>query len=197
MNRSDVTPPALDQHDTLYTAGSRLMWPHLRFANRLNTVLSFEAKTNVKDGIAHLRAAIEVRPGDRKNWSTFWLLGKAYEALGDFENSYGSFKTASEINPEHVDVVRELVASCLKTARTAEAVGAAKAARNLAPSDPGIVANLALALFTNGQLAEALSAGRQAIKLGPSDAITHSLIDRIERTIGRERRAGSTHCDNA
>jgi tetratricopeptide (TPR) repeat protein len=136
----------------------------------------------LKDGIAKLKSALEVRPGHGKNWSTFWLLGKAYEALGEFENSYQCLKSAFEINQKHVDVARELMASCLRTGRTAEAVGAAKIARDLAPSNPGVIANLALAFFKNGQLDEALSTGREALRLAPSDSITRSLVARIEQT---------------
>jgi len=181
MSRSDLIPPALDQHDALYTAGSKLIWPHLQLANRPTKALSSGATADVKNGIAKLKAAIEVRPGVSKNWSTFWLLGKAYEALDEFEDSYRCFKSAFEINPGHVDAARELMASCLRTGRTAEALCAAKAARDLAPSNPGILANLALAFFRSGQLDEALTAGHEALKLAPSDVITQSLIARIEQ----------------
>lgn len=189
MSESRLTPPPiLGQHNTLYTAGSKLIWPHLHLANRPSEALSLDAKADVKAGIAKLNAALEVRPNNSRNWSTFWLLGKAHEALGDFEDSHRCFKSAFEINPGHVDVARELMASCLRTGRTTEALCAAKAARDSAPSNPGVIANLALAFFRNGQLDEALSAGREALMLAPSDAITRSLVDRIEQAHGSRKR---------
>jgi tetratricopeptide (TPR) repeat protein len=181
MSRLDPTPPVLDQHDSLYAAGAKLVWRHLQLANRDPKALSLAVKLELKDGIAKLKSAIEVRPDHRKNWSTFWLLGKAYEALGEFENSYQCFKSAFEINQKHVDVARELMASCLRTGRIAEAVHAAKIARDLAPLNPGVIANLALAFFKHGQLDEALSTGREALRLAPSDSITRSLVARIEQ----------------
>lgn len=182
MSEFNPTPPVLDQHDALYAAGAKLVWRHLQLANRNPKALSLAVKSELKDGITKLKSALEVRPGQGKNWSTFWLLGKAYEALGEFENSYQCLKSAFEINQKHVDVARELMASCLRTGRFAEAVHAAKIARDLAPSNPGVIANLALAFFKNGQLDEALSTGREALRLAPSDSITRSLVAKIEQT---------------
>jgi tetratricopeptide (TPR) repeat protein len=164
----------------LYKAGSNLIWPHLQFANRL-PARAEKSKIDLENGIAKLKSALRMRPSNTKNWSTYWLLGKAYEALGNFEDSYQSFTAAYKINSGHVDVLRELMASCLNTGRTAEAVSAAKVARDLAPLDAGIIANLALAFLKNGQQDEALVTGREALRLAPSDVITRALVSKIEQ----------------
>jgi cytochrome c-type biogenesis protein CcmH/NrfG len=192
MSRLDPVPKVSGHHDTLYTAGSKLIWPHLEFADQPPKVLSLKAQEHVRDGIAKLKMALGVRPSNSKNWSTFWLLGKAYEALGDSENSYRCFRSAFEINPKHVDVARELMASSLRTERTNEALSAAKTARDLAPSNPGVIANLALALFRSGQLDEALSTGREALQLAPSNSITQSLVAKIEEAAARSAPAPTT-----
>jgi tetratricopeptide (TPR) repeat protein len=181
MDEPNSTSSEVDRHDLLYSAGSKLVWPHLQLANRPPKALSTDARIAVESGIAKLQAALEVRPNSIKNWSTFWLLGKAYQALGDLEKSYQCFKSAFEMNPNHLDTARELMESCLRTRRMAEGLCAANAARDLAPSNAGIIANLALALFENDQLEAALSAGREALRLAPSDRVTQSLVRRIEQ----------------
>lgn len=170
------------EHDRLYLSGSKLIRPHLRLANRPETALSNAARAEVVAGLELLRSALQLRPRHPNNWATYWLIGKAHEALGQFEESYRCFQLAFSENGRQVDVARELCRACIETKRFAEAVLLARRARDIAPRDPGIIANLALALLLNGEKCEALTTARVAHGLDPSDRKTNSLLKHIENS---------------
>jgi len=185
-----------EEHEQLYWAGYGRIHPYLHLEGRLRPprkVRSEDDKQVLQDGITGLERSIAMRQSDHRNWSTYWLIGKAYEASGYFERSYHSFRVAFGMYPRHADVAREFTASCLRTKRIAEGVQAARMARDQAPTNPGMVANLALALFSTEELDEALVVGHAALGLSPDNTAAKSLVAKIEHAIRAKAQTGGGH----
>jgi Tfp pilus assembly protein PilF len=141
----------------------------MRLHGRPDARIDAAARRDLERGVSRLRAVTAYAPG---NWSAHWMIGKAYQALGDAPAAYDAFRTACDIQPGHADVAREFTVACLETGRADEAVRAAERAVSLTPSDAGLHANLALAYLTARRPADATRAVDEALRLDPSDAIT-------------------------
>lgn len=175
----------MTDHDELYEAGCDLVWPFLHLDDQVPEKLTtFQAGVRMAKGILMLEGALEMRPD---NWATYWILGKAFESNRDNEQSYARLKRAFEINPQHVDVNREFMLSCLRLGKSGEAVVVAENAVKLAADNPGLVANLALALLVDGQLDRALSEATRAVDLAPDDVKSQSLLRGIRDVIEGKR----------
>jgi tetratricopeptide (TPR) repeat protein len=135
------------------------------------------AETELNEGIRNLDVALEIAP---ESWPAWWLRGKAEQALKDHEAAYESFERSYRLHAANPDVGRELVAECLETGRSGEAVAVAEAISRENPQDEGLLANLALAQLLNGHLDEALRVADAALRLDPDDAITKTVRRRIE-----------------
>jgi hypothetical protein len=154
--------------------GAELINPYIFLTDRnASDVESVEGRKNIKQGIEYLELVTQL---DTQNWAAYWFLGKTQQALHNDEKAYGYFKSAFEINPNHPDVCRELMMTCLQLGKTDEGLLAAKSGVRLAPNDPGLLANLGLALFLNANLAEAKKAAEQSLAQSPSDSITKNLL---------------------
>src|SRR5262249_10343201 len=105
-----------------------------------------------------------------------WILGKAYEALGDQEQAYSFFRRAFELAPDHVDVIREYVRACLELGKADEGVPAARRACAVRPDDAGLQANYGLALLIAGRVEEAHATVQAALERAPDDPITRHLL---------------------
>jgi tetratricopeptide (TPR) repeat protein len=171
--------------DELYKQGVALVWPYLFLANRESKdPSSLQGQEDLTQGINYLQRALSL---NRNNWSALWLIGKAYEAVGNRTAFYDSLREAFHINPTHIDVSREYMQSCLKSGRTSEAVTIARHTLSLKPVNHGLVANLALALLLDGQIQESIIVIRQAASMVPNDPITQSLQHVIEDVAAGKR----------
>ena len=66
--------------DELYRQGVALIWPHIRLVDRARTDSEDdEVAGQIREGMAKLEAVLAEAPG---HWPSYWLLGKAHEALG-------------------------------------------------------------------------------------------------------------------
>lgn len=173
-------PPSLSTEDDwqkLYRQASDLIYPYFHLVGRDHADASSpEGQKNILDGIEKMNAVVSIVPG---NWPAFWLLGKAYEALGQPEDEYRCFKRAFELNPDHVDVAREFMRACLQLGKGDEGVAVAWHACQIRQNDAGLLANLGLAMLIAGQVDEALTVTQQAVEFSPDDEITRNLLQGI------------------
>ncbi len=176
-----------ENHDDLCHEAIRLIWPYLHLSNRTPDCFSPRAREDVILGIGNL---LKCERMQKENWQACWLIGKAYEALGNFDQSYCWFKRSYEYNVENKEVARELMHSCLMLHKTEEAVTIARFAVKRNPDDSGLMSNLGLALLYDGQVDDALATTRNALSLDPYDSITRSLLEHIEAIV-QDREPGA------
>jgi Flp pilus assembly protein TadD len=131
------------------------------------------------------RAAL-LRP---ENWKAMWALGMAREMLEEHEQAYEAFKSAYELEPNNVDVCRELINECIISGKGAEAVVIAERVCALDPDDADLVANLALAYLINHQITAAVDAVHDASRRDPDDPVTVNLRALIEAVAGHQAEA--------
>jgi Flp pilus assembly protein TadD len=114
------------------------------------------------------------------NWNAWWGLGIARRLLGDHENAYAAFARAYGLNPNNVEVGRNLAAECVALGYGREAVEISAAVMRLAPDQPGLIANYALALLINGDPHSARDEAARALALDPGDEVTRNLCGFID-----------------
>jgi len=135
--------------------------------------LGFFDKRRLRKGIDLLSQILGVVPD---HWSSLWLLGMTFRAMGEQEKAIDALRRAYAANVANPDVGREYAGQCFILGEREEGVRVSRALHARFPDDIGLHSNLALALLIGGDLEEALSVVRAAHDRDPSDAITSSLL---------------------
>ena len=173
------------EHNRYYKEASNLVMPYLKLVNASEKPANTPgAQGELRRGIALYEAVIKYAP---RNWSAYWLMGKAHQALGEHEAACDALGNAFAIERRNVDVAREYMLECLDLGRHAEAVSAGEHAVSVKPRDAGLLANLALAYLMAGRNTEALSKVEESLSIDPSDKITASLKRVIREIIDGKR----------
>lgn len=157
-----------DEHNAVYEKGNKLISPYMRLLDRDEKVTE-ETKRKLLHGIECHRAVIEYNP---RNWASYWMIGKAYQALGDSQNANAAFKGAYQIKKENPDVARELASSYMELGMGDEAATVAKHAIAVDPDDAGLYANLALAYLIAGKNDLAIESIDKSLEMNPKDQIS-------------------------
>lgn len=169
--------PKTLEHERLYRSGAGLISPYMQLVGRDSASADSEtARDDLKRGIDLLNQAIAIRPA---NWAAYWVIGKAYQALGDSENACEAFEKSFGLQKSNPDVAREYMFECLNLGRADKAIAAARHAVSLKSDDSGLLANLALALLIGGKLDEAADSIARALAIAPHDEISQKLRERI------------------
>ncbi|MFV1965665.1 MAG: tetratricopeptide repeat protein [Pirellulaceae bacterium] len=170
-------------HPRIYRQGCDLISPYMQLhAVKAKAGHTERARQDLHRGIELLEHAIAIHAD---NWSAYWMIGKAYQALGDPVNACDAFGKSFSIQAENPDVVREYMVECLKLGRAGDGMDAAEHAVQLDSQDAGLVANLALAYLIGGRIDAALETVEQSLALDGDDEITQDL-----RSLIREVRDG-------
>ena len=180
-----------DQHNEVYQRGSGRISPSMQLLGREPKV-SQKVKEQILIGIKDLDAVTAYNP---KNWASFWMKGKGYQALGDQKAANAEFKVSFAIQKENPDVAREYAASCLQLGDGEEAVSATQHAITLTPRDAGLHANLALALLISGKHEEARTAIVESLNMAPADRISLAVKKVIDEAASGKRRQPKTMAD--
>ena len=175
--------PTFIEHNQLFEQGCDLINPFMQLSDRA-ALESEDSDQKLRQGIELLKKATEIHPG---NWSAFWMIGKAYQALGDSENAFEAFGKSYGINRYHADIAREYMYECLNLGHGEKAVAAANRAVSTDPDNAGLVSNLALANLIAGNLDRATEAAERAIAMDPTDTISQNLRTLIEDVKSKRR----------
>lgn len=185
--RSDIVPAISndEEHNRYYKEAGNLVTPYFRLSDgRERPANTSKAQADLRRGIALYGAVVRYAPS---NWSAYWLMGKAHQALREPTAACEAFGKAYAIQKENADVAREYMFECLEVGRTSEGIAAAEHAQSLEPRDAGLLANVALAYTLAGRTSEALSKVEESISIDPTDKITVNLKRVIREIIEGKR----------
>ncbi len=170
-------------HDRIYQQGCDLISPYMQIVGKeARPAGTREARQSLMQGISLLEQVVHMNPD---NWSAYWVIGKAYQALQDSKKACDAFGRSFALQKNHADVAREYMLESLNVGRTAQAVDAAEHGARIRPNDAGLLANLALAYLLDGKIEDALRSIEKSIELAPDDEISKNL-----RTIVRDVQDG-------
>ena len=141
--------------------------------NLLSAALLAQGKT--KDGIRHLRNAIDADPSAKAHAQ----LGSVLAATGDFDGAIASYRAALALEPESVDAWSTLGALLKALARYDEAEECCAAGLRLDSTNAGLKYTLATVLFEQARVAEAIAAVRESLALQPDNPAAHSALLRM------------------
>ncbi len=165
--------PQRIEHNRLFQEGSELIRPYMQITDReTKSSGSNDAQDDLEQGISLLQQAIEINPA---NWSAYWIIGKAYQSLGNSTSAFEAFGRSFALHKDNADVAREYMFECLNVGEAEKGISAARHALRVKPEDAGLVANLALALLINAELDEAATTVDQSLTLVPGDRISQNL----------------------
>lgn len=165
--------PQTLEHNRLYQEGCDLISPYMQLVDRRAQSADAEAAhEKLKRGIVLLNGATSIKPG---NWSAYWIIGKAYQSLGNSEEACQAFGKSYALHKGSADVAREYMVECLTLGRADRGIIAARHAVSLKPENAGLIANLALALLIGGKLDEAADTVAKALAMAPDDDIARRL----------------------
>jgi tetratricopeptide (TPR) repeat protein len=173
----------MNEHNRLYETAVSLIRDEILIHNAARGPVGFLARRKLNRAIRLLTRVIEIREA---NWSAMWMIGKAYQRLGNQETALGWFSRALQIDSSNPNVSREATVCALELGHGQKAVAYALTALEANPVDVGLTANLALAYLIAGDSDLAQEKATEAVARDPQDAISQ----RVLRMIG-EVRAGS------
>jgi len=171
----EFTQEEADRYNFLFSAANEIVESYIYIQDAIRNPVD-EVKLN--SAIEMYDEAISINP---ESWPSMWFKGKAFQALGKFEEAYTSFKHAHDINPKNPDVANEYVLECINTERHEEALKANLLSAERFPDHVGIQANLALIFILLGQQDDAVKQGKKALKLNRKDQVTKNLIQIAKR----------------
>jgi tetratricopeptide (TPR) repeat protein len=171
--------PQAELHDELYREGVQILRPYLPQGNGITPGKPVDL-ADIERGRRLLTRALDLTPA---NWSAYWFLGMACRVAGYKDEAYQAFSRAWAINPNHVDVGRELVLQCCINGRGAEAVQISNRVLALRPDDAGLLSNHALALLLAGEVGRARFFAARATSAAPDNRAAHGVAQVIEDVI--------------
>jgi len=141
--------------------------------NLLSAALLAQGKT--KDGIRHLRSAIDADPSAKAHAQ----LGNVLAATGDFDGAIVSYRAALALEPESVEAWSTLGALLKALARYDEAEECCAAGLRLDATNAGLKYTLATVMFEQARVVEAIAAVRESLALQPDNPAVHSALLRM------------------
>ncbi len=132
------------------------------------------------------RRAVNLDP--RRGWYRV-LLGRAYRALGRYQEAINEFEKACELVPTEPLYRLELADLHLLTNRLDDAIEQLKIACHWAPEDAFYQVRLALACLLASRFEDAVGALEEAVRLSPWNASYHCLLSAVYQKLGQRERA--------
>jgi tetratricopeptide (TPR) repeat protein len=135
----------------------------------------------IEEGIECLKQVVAM---NATNWSAYWLMGKAYQSLRQYQQEYESFKKASaELRQQQPDdtvaianVLRELAYSCMKLDKFTEASYYGGLAIEFDPQDFTLISNQACVFMCVGNLDAAEKYAQRALYYLPQDIVAKNVL---------------------
>jgi protein O-GlcNAc transferase len=146
------------------------------------------------DALPPLRTALRLSPEETQKEIVQLLIDALLGAAtfhfkqGNFHASIDVLKEALELQPQSVQVAKQLVTSLfasggelLSQGKAAEAIEAYREVAQLTPTNLEAYLGLARAFFQHGDYTKALSAVRDALKISPTNLDALSLLRQFQR----------------
>jgi tetratricopeptide (TPR) repeat protein len=167
----------------------------------LNLGVALAERGAVAEGLAHLRAAVNLSPTDPDNHLN---LGMALHQNSDFPAAISEFQIALRIKPDYAKAHANLAIAFQEENDFERAMNEYREALRLEPGSPDVHVGLGLALQRSGQIDAALKEFEHAIAQDPSYAGAHSnrgivleKLGRLEEAIAEYRKALSLDPKNS
>lgn len=171
-----ITPLQIAEHNRLYEAGWKLLYPYLILHGRRQRAPVWFARWRLRRAAQYLRGALALAPD---NWQAMWALGKLHQRLHEHTEALQWLQQAVRVNPVQPDVLREAGIEASEVGDHRYAAEVFTRAIAVRPGDPGHHANLAIALLECGSVFEAEKCISRALALAPEDLSSQAIAERI------------------
>ena len=184
MQHNGPGTAAAFEHDALFEKASGLLESLLMLDGVALRRQGWFGRRKALKAIGLLERVMEINPA---NWPALWLIGKAYQSMGDPQTSLEYFTKSLALAPDQPDVAREAGIAALDSRRPDLAIEFATRAIAASPDDAGLQANLALAHLFAGSPARAKEIADDALARDPSDDVTRKIVKLIDEVLAGRR----------
>ncbi|MDF1667492.1 MAG: hypothetical protein P1V97_37485 [Planctomycetota bacterium] len=146
--------------------------------------LGFFKRRQLNKAVRCFEEAITIAP---ENYSSYWAVGKIYQAMEKHSLSLKWFEEAWKRERENADVSRETSLAAMDCQEFPKALFYAGEALSARPKDPGLLCNYALCLMFLSRDHEALDAVAESINLDSNDEITKFVQEVIQAVVAGKR----------
>ena len=164
-----LTAAQVDRFNALTREGGAIIFRYMLLTDREPAPLNTE---EVRRGIALLDQAIEIYPGHRQTW---WVKGKAFQALGDNRAAFEAFRRAYDIDSRQQPTINEMTIAAMEIGEFEFTLGAVRRGLTDFPDDLALRARLALVLLLTGEPQQAIEAADRALAVAPGDGVTMTI----------------------
>jgi tetratricopeptide (TPR) repeat protein len=161
----DLTDEQIQRHDECFTTGCELIEGLLYLEKPSYQPPDASAKKRLRKAIKAFEQALAIIP---TNWRAMLLMGKAFQSLGDWEQSLTAFVRAHDCAPAELSAALEAGSSAGRLGRHDLAIRVMEAVARHHPDDPRLAFNLALSYLFQRDFAMARAAIDRAIELEPA-----------------------------
>jgi FimV-like protein len=192
----DLLAPMAERHETAGNAyrGPVVLYypeklPHSAENDLYLAIAQVNQKSNLKDGIAQLTAAIERHPPERAEY--YFELAEAWRDSGQLAKALPLYRESVRRNPKFVAGLRKLGSALRLLGKDAEAAEFLKRAASLDPDDAITWHELGLTYRASGKKPDAVAALERAVELDPDMSEAQNNLGIIWLAGGEQARAGS------
>jgi predicted CXXCH cytochrome family protein len=146
-------------------------------------------KSNLKDGVAQLSAAIERHRPERAEY--YFELAEAWRDTGQLAKALRLYREAVRRNPKFVVGLQHLGTALRRSGQLEESAESLKQAASVAPENASMWQELGLTYRAQGRKGDAIAALEKAIELDPDMAEAHNNLGIIRVAEGEGARAES------
>ena len=142
-----------------------------------------KGRKDMEQGIMYLKEAVRLHP---HSWEAHWTLGKAFQAVWDYESAHGHFASAYNLQPDDQSTSGALMEACWYLNQHQEAIEVARAALRLWPRDPAWISDYGYSLLRDGQVQRAKKLLRKANRMDPADEHTKRRLKMVARMASKK-----------
>jgi len=137
-----------------------------------------KGRRDMEQGIGYLKEAVRLHP---HSWEAHWTLGKAFQAVWDYESALGHYESAYNLQPDDQSTSGALMEACWHLNKHREAIEVARAALRLWPQDPAWISDYGYSMLRDGQVQRAKKLLLKANRMDPADEHTKRRLKMVAK----------------
>ena len=168
-----LTEEQMKQHNVLYARANELSKGLILLDDVSFKPPGFFGKRRLRKAVELYKHVLEI---NSKNWPSMFAIAKAFQSLGEFQQSLDWFIRAHEGVPENPSVAKEVGYAASRLGKHDVALQAMGVAAKQNPNDAALHCNLGLSCLMAGKVADACLAFEQIVQLEPEREVNKQLL---------------------
>ena len=161
------------RHDELFAQANELLKGLIILDDKPHQIPGFFGRRRLRKAVKLFRQVLQLNPG---NWQAMFFAAKAFQSLGEFEQSLAWFLRAHDCAPENPSVAKEVGYAAGRLGRHEFAVRVMESVAKQHPKDAALHCNLGLACLLAGDASHACNNFEWTVVLEPERDVNQKLL---------------------